>query len=101
LNERVNFAVNEMADLTKPGIREITEKLSSRGATLSPEEFVDSCLDLVGPMEVGEETRAGLVKYAAAGGGLGFESEDERMISATRVGRMLQLIVASREYQFA
>ena len=101
LNERVNFAVNEMADVAKPGIREITEGLSSRGATLSPEEFVDGCLDLVGPLEVGDETRDGLVKHASAGGGLGFQSESERERSAARVGRMLQLIVASREYQFA
>ena len=100
LNERVNFAVNEMADLTKPGIQQIISMLSA-GAPLAPGEFVDRCLDLAGPLEVSGKTREGLLGSAKRGGELRFGSEAEWEESARRVGRMLQLIVASREYQMA
>ena len=101
LNERVNFAVNEMADLTKPGIQDIVARLGDGHAPLSPEEFVEGCLDLIGPLEVGGETRKALLEYGESGGELRFDTEAERDVSAQRVGHMLQLIVASREYQFA
>ena len=108
LNERVNFAVNEFADVSRPGIQEIIERLAlrhpdaNRGSrTLSPQEFVDRCLDLVGPLDVGGETRSALLKYAEAGGELRLGTEEEREASSARVRRMLQLIVASKEYQLA
>ena len=100
LNERVNFAVNEVADVDKPGIQDIVRRLSAL-APLAPEEFVDRCLDLAGPLEVSAETRQGLVRHANGGGDLRFDTEAEQEESVARVSRMLQLIVASREYQFA
>ena len=101
LNERVNFAVNEVADATKPGVQSIIERLVSQGHALSPDEFVGQCLELTGPVSVGSETREGLVRYAESGGALGFASEEESDLSVSRIVRMIQLIVASRDYQFA
>ena len=101
LNQRVNFAVNQTTDVTKPGIQDIVVRLTSAEEPLSPEQFVDGCVDLVGPIEIGQETREALLRHAAADGELRFTNEKEREDSAARVGRMLQLIVASREYQFA
>ena len=101
LNERVNFAVDEVADVSKPGIQDMIGRLSALEAQLPPEQFVDQSLDLMGSLEVGDETRQALLNSAAAGGDLSFDSEDERDRSSARVGRMLQLIVASPEYQFA
>ncbi len=101
LNERVNFAVNAFNDATKPGIQDIIERLRSSHHTLSPDELVDRCLDLIGPMEVGGDTRDGLLRYASAGGELRFDGEESEGQTATRVSRLLQLIVASRDYQFA
>ena len=101
LNERVNFAVNQLNDIGKPGVHDIIGRLGSEGGSLSPDEFVDRCLDLVGPVDVGDDTRAGLLRYAERGGELSFDDGVEPEEIAARVGRMLQLIVASREYQFA
>ncbi len=101
LNERVNFAVNAFSDATKPGIQDIIERLRSSHDSLSPDELVDRCLDLIGPMEVGGDTRDGLLRYASAGGELRFDAEESEEQAATRVSRLLQLIVASRDYQFA
>ena len=101
LNERVNFASKEISDVSKPGVQDIISRLSAGGASLSPEELVDRCLDLAGPLEVGAETRGPLVRAAKSGGELRFDTDEEQERSEARIGRMLQLIVASREYQFA
>jgi uncharacterized protein (DUF1800 family) len=101
LNDRVNFAVDHLADLDKPGVQAVVARLGSNGDTVTPAEFVDRVLDLAGPIEAGDETRDGLIEYAESGGDLAFRTEDERAASSARVGRMLQLVVASREYQFA
>ena len=101
LNERVNFAVNEFADVTRPGIQAIVEWLSALGTRLTPEAVVDHCLELMGSLSVGEATRQTLLRYAGNGGALPFGTPEERQASTVRVGRLLQLIVASKEYQFA
>ena len=101
LNERVNFAVNQISDVTSPGVQDIIARLGAGGPSLSPEDMVDRCLDLVGPMKVGDKTRDVLLRYAESGGDLRLDTDDERVRASTRIGRTLQLIVASREYQFA
>ena len=101
LNERVNFAVNQVADLDKPGVQDIAERLAASDGPVSPRETVERCLDLVGPLDVGEEARSGLLEYAQAAGELRFDTEAERKESRTHIVRMVQLIVATREYQFA
>ena len=101
LNRRVNFAVDELADVNKPGIQEVIGRLKAIGGALSPEEFVERCLDLIGPLNVDKATHDALVRHASAGGDLSFRTADEQIESSERVGRMLQFIVASKEYQFA
>ena len=100
LAERVNFAVNELGDRSLPGIRAIADRLASEERPLSPDEFVDHTLDLVGPMTVESHTREALLDYATFGGDLRFDSDSAREESSARVARMVQLIVASVEYQF-
>ena len=100
LNERVNFAVNQFNDLSAPGVQDIVSRLA-RDGTLSPEQLVDRCLDLVGPLEVGDQTRTALSAYADSVGDVDLSTDQARTDNAGKVARMLQLIVASREYQFA
>ena len=99
LVRRVNFAANLLGDTTLPGVRSVIDNLRSRG-TLSAQEFVDGCLDLIGPLEVSESTRRELLDQAKSGGELRW-SNGESKDSEQRVGTMLALIAASRDYQFA
>ena len=96
---RVNFAAKFLGDASLPGIRAIIDGLRARG-TLSPAAFVDGCLDLLGPLEVSEQTRQNLAQ-AEEEGDLRWDTEQASRASAQRVGVMLALIGASREYQFA
>ena len=98
---RVNFAADRVGNIDYAGVRAIIERLAARGTSMSPEELVDGCLDLIGPLLVSEKTREPLVAQANLDGEVKFGTSEEKAQMAQRVGEMLQLIVATREFQFA
>ena len=72
------------------------DRLRDRGA-LSRDQFVDACLELLGPLRVSETTRASLLRFAAAGGPLDLAGGGEA--AEQRVAEVFQLIAATREFQ--
>ena len=100
LMARINFVAQLVGDPSLPGVRAIIDRLKAKG-TLSPEQLVDGCLDLLGPVEVGSDTRQELLDQAKEWGQIRWDSELNTKTADKRVGEMLQLIVATREYQFA
>jgi len=96
LVERINFAADQLGNVKLPGVKDIISRLGSENI-INPEALVDRCLDMVGSYELAPETRDQLVEHAQKGGpvkpGTGEYSN--------RVGEILQLIVATQEYQFA
>ena len=100
LMRRVNFAADMIGDVNRPGVRSIISRLQAHG-DLSPDGFVDVCLDLMGPLDVGQETHRELVDHASGGGPLRWGTEEESEGSIGRVSEMLQLIVSLRDYQYA
>lgn len=99
LVERINSAALEMGDVTQVGARSIIERLQSVGTVLSPSMFVDVCLDAMGLFEASNTTREHLVRYAGKLGDLHFDRQDSLACTEQRVGEILQLITATREYQ--
>ena len=63
--------------------------------------MVDACLDVMGPLTVDAQTRWQLVDYMAAAGDIDFETTNDSACAAERIRELLQLIVATREYQLA
>ena len=98
---RVNFSADQVGDISQPGVRDIIDRLASQGTSMTPEELVDGCLELIGPLEVEEKTRTSLLGKASAAGELRLDTESGKADFARRVAEMLQLIVATREFQFA
>jgi uncharacterized protein (DUF1800 family) len=96
LVERINFAAGLVSDIDKPGVRKIIDRLRAMGE-LSPAQFVAAALDLVGPLQVSETTRTSLESFAQKGGPLRLAEGDRA--AEQRVGELLALIVATREYQ--
>jgi uncharacterized protein (DUF1800 family) len=96
LVERINFCAGQVGNVNLPGIRAIIDRLGSEGRTISSERLVDGCLEMVGTYELRDETHSELVAHAQKGGVLLTGTED----FAQQVGQMLQLIVATQEYQF-
>jgi hypothetical protein len=100
LMKRINFTADLVGDTSKPGIQSIVDRIRLQGE-LSEEGFVEVCLDLMGPLEVLEETRKQLLEHARELGPLRWNTEQYAAASTERVGVMLQLIVSMREYQYA
>ena len=100
LVRRVNFAAGLLGDTSLPGVRLIIDGLRERGVSI-PEDFVDACLDLVGPLEFSESTRNELLDQATEDGGLNWDTAEDSKKSEQKIGVMLALIGASRDFQFA
>ena len=62
LNERINFAVNQLNDLSKPGVQDIVSRMSEQSADgkLAPDQFVNMTLELAGHVAVDDNTMEGL-----------------------------------------
>ncbi len=101
LVERVNFVSDQVGNIEQPGVRAIIDRLMARGESISSEGFVDGCLDLMGPVVVSDKTSAALISHVDHAGPLEHDTKAGREAFARRVGEMLQMIVASAEYQYA
>ena len=103
LVERVNFVAQELSSLDKPGVRAIIDRLAAENdGVLTPEQLVEQCLDLLGPVAVEDDTRAALVDFAAAGGGaLNLSGHQAGDAAEQRVSNVLRIIASTREYQLA
>jgi hypothetical protein len=95
LMSRINFAADMFGDVNRPGVQDIIARLKTKG-NMTPVQLVDACLDLMGPLEFGNDTKGELLEQANVGGDLSWEAADAEQ----RVVGLLQLIVAMREYQF-
>ena len=96
LMKRINFSADMVAQTDRPGIRSMVNRLRSQG-DLTPEQLVDGCLDLMGPLTVQAENRQEMVNHARESGNLSWSDAD----AEERVAEMLQLVVSLREYQYA
>ena len=101
LVERINAAGAEMRDANRPGVRAIINRVRQHGDILPPAQFAAACLDAAGMFEVTTGTMDSLVHLAETWGAARFDRDDAVACSEQRVTEMLQLIVASREYQLA
>ena len=95
LMTRTNFVADMLSETDRPGVRTIIDRVG--GAASSPEQLVDSCLDLLGPFEVSAITKDELVAHAST---LTW-SDGDKSGDEENVAGMLQLIVSTREYMFA
>ena len=104
LMRRVNFVADYVRKTELSGIQEIIERITTQGAsngnTISAEALVDSCLDLMGPVQVAPNTHRSLVSEAAGDGPLTWGTDEEHADFSRRVGDTMALIAGTREYQF-
>ena len=97
LVERINFTADAVGNTSHPGIQAIIQRLAAEGPTITPERLVDGCLEMLGAYELSDVTRNELVALAQGEGEIQTGAEQ----FGTRVGQMLQSIVATTEYLFA
>ena len=101
LVERVNSSALVIGNTLQPGVQDMIQRLKDRQKSYQPNELVDACLLLLGNLNVSEITRARLTEFAANYGEVKFSPEDAIACSEQRVVELLQLMLATREYQMA
>jgi len=100
LVERINFAAEYLGRTDLPGVQDMIHRLMARGARLSPEAFVEGCIDMVGCLNITADTRHELVAHAQRGGELRHGTAVERTEFTRRCGEMFQMLAATSEFQF-
>jgi uncharacterized protein (DUF1800 family) len=100
LVERINFASSYLGQTGLPGVRALVDRLEARGARLSPEAFVEGCIDMIGCHNVTKDTREALIAHAKRGGDLCHGTDAERSEFTRRCGEMFQMLAATGEFQF-
>ena len=102
LLERVNFVAKELGNVSSPGVRRLIDLLTAQiGGRLTPDEVVERCLDIIGPIEVSEDTRDVLISHVARRGDIELGDRRRGGEAEKRVGELLSLIGSSREFQMA
>ena len=98
---RVNFARRVLDDPGRPGVRAVIDRIrdAAGGDELSPARLVDLCIYVLGPLEVLDSTRNGLVDYASTYGDLSFADPESSAEADRAVVEVLQLLVTTQDYQ--
>ena len=94
LSERVGFVESQFQDISKPGVRDMVERVGSLDD--DPAKLVDRCLDILGGITVSEQTYGSLVAYARELGSI--EDNDEE--NSVGVHNLLQMTASTVDYQF-
>ena len=96
LIERVNYAVDVLGNPDTPGMRKIIERISEGRTSISPKDLIEACLYELGGVELEARTMDIL---------LGELDSDEAIAVnndfGLRISQIMELIVASREFQLS
>ena len=102
LMNRVNFVADYVRREDLPRNRRNVDWIAStsaNGGSMSAEDLVERCLDLMGPLEVSPVVRDNLVAEAAADGEIACRTAGDRHDLSQRVANLMALVAGTREYQ--
>jgi uncharacterized protein (DUF1800 family) len=94
LSERVGFVERQFEDLSKPGVKDMVDRVGSLDD--DPSHLVDRCLDLLGSINVSEQTYDSLVAYAKELSSI----ENDNVEGSVGVHNLLQMTASTVDYQF-
>ena len=100
LVERINFAADYLGKTSLSGVQTMINNLMGQASSLTPEEFVNGCIDQVGCLNITEDTKQELLTHANRDGNLTHANDAEKGEFARRSGEMFQMLAATSEYQF-
>jgi len=100
LVERINFAADYLGRTDLPGVQALVNQLMDQGDSISSEQFVDGCIDLVGCLNITDDTRKELVAHSQKEGDLRHGNDTERSEFTRRSGEMFQMLASTSEFQF-
>ena len=100
LVERVNYAAQQFADMNKPGVKRMIERLLDHNkGVISHERLVDGCLEQMGAFTVSRESRSALIKLASKRAWLQADTIEPDKHVQRRITEILQMIAATPDFQ--
>ena len=96
LIERVNYAAEMLGNPNLPGVSKIVDRIARDRTTISPSELVEACLYELGCAELEPRSKDILLTELDSENPIVIESD-----FGDRVGQVMELIVASREFQLS
>tara|TARA_B100000586_G_C19766413_1_gene284102 strand:+ start:99 stop:509 length:411 start_codon:yes stop_codon:yes gene_type:complete len=100
LLRRINFVADRLGNQELTGVQDLLNIITSR-RNIDATQLVDECLDILGPITLNPETRYELISHVGNLDKLRTDaSSDEIIRYKGQICEVLQLIAATREYQF-
>jgi len=96
LIERVNYAAEMLGNPYSPGMQKIIGRISSDRSTITPSDLIDDCLYELGCVELEPRTKEIVLNEIGADQSISVDDD-----IGQRVGQVMELIVASREFQLS
>ena len=102
LVERMNFAAEELGNVTTPGSQDLLERVLAENSTeVTPERVIDICLDHVGALSIHKDTRSKLIEYANENGGVKTNGNELSESAQQIISGIVKLIASTPEFQKA
>ena len=102
LVERMNFAAEELGNLTTPGSQQLFDKfVAENSEQISPDRVIDICLEHIGSLTIHRDTRLKLVEYANENGGVRVDGNQLDELGKDTISGTVKLIASTPEFQKA
>ena len=92
----MNFAANMLGDTNSPGMQKVIERISNGKTSTTPGDLIDACLYELGCVEIGSNTKAILIEELNLSPVIQIDDD-----FGDKITQVIELIVASREYQLS
>jgi uncharacterized protein (DUF1800 family) len=101
LIDRTNLAAKLVSDSNKPGVRLIIDRLKFQHDAKITDKLLDDCLNLIGPLKISQATRDHLIAHIRSSDCIAQDKNTHDSSFDEKMAELLQLIVATPEYQMA
>ena len=101
LVNRVNFASDHMSNLDNPGVENIVNHiLENNSSPITPQQVVDNCIEVLGPLEISDDTKVSLLEVASKLDRIESNGHSRQQKTIELIQELIRMIVSSKEYQF-
>lgn len=101
LVNRVNFASDHMSNLDNPGVENIVNYiLENNNSPITPQQVVDNCIEVLGPLEISADTKVSLLEVASKLDRIESNGHSRQQRTIELIQELIRMIVSSKEYQF-
>ena len=90
-----------MSNLDNPGVENIVNHiLENNSSPITPQQVVDNCIEVLGPLEISDDTKVSLLEVASKLDRIESNGHSRQQKTIELIQELIRMIVSSKEYQF-